>query len=275
MKHVTVKGERVPALGFGTWQLSGAGCVAAVREALAIGYRHLDTAQLYGNEAEVGEAIRQSQVPRRQIFLTTKVAPDNLAPAAVRRSTEESLRKLDLDHVDLLLVHWPSAAVPLAETLGAFARLRESGKTRFIGVSNFTHALLRQAIEDDGFDLFCNQVEYHPFLSQRMLLPYMQRHGLLLTAYAPLARGLVAQDPTIAEIARRHGKSPMQVALRWLVDQEGVAAIPRSSRRAHSEANFAIFDFTLSGEERQAIDALRGGRRLVDPCGWAPEWDPA
>jgi 2,5-diketo-D-gluconate reductase B len=274
MKFVTIKGTRVPALGFGTWQLSGRTCVDAVKDALAIGYRHIDTAQVYGNESEVGEALRNSRVPRGDIFLTTKVAPGQLAASAVRRSTEESLRKLGVDHVDLLLIHWPTRDVPLAETLGAFAALRQAGKTRFIGVSNFTVAHLRQTVEEHSADILCNQVEYHPFLSQRPVLDYLRRHDIMLTAYTPLGRGLVPNDPTIGAIAKKHDKTAAQVALRWLVDQDGVSAIPRSSSKAHTAANFAIFDFALDGEDRAAIDALRGNRRVVNPA-WAPDWDAA
>jgi 2,5-diketo-D-gluconate reductase B len=273
MKDVVVKGVSVPALGFGTWALTGGTCRDAVSDALAIGYRHIDTAQMYGNEAEVGAAIRASSVPRDQIFLTTKVAPDRLSTEGVRQSTDESLRKLGLDQVDLLLIHWPSQGVPLAETLGAFAGLREAGKTRFIGVSNFTLALLGETVETIGADILCNQVEYHPFLSQHRLLDYQRPRGIMLTAYSPLGRGLVQNDPTIAGIAHKHGVVPGQVGLRWLVDQDGVSAIPRSSDRAHIEANFRIFDFRLDAEDRAALDALGGNRRVVNPAGWAPEWD--
>ena len=274
MKYLDMKGTRVPALGLGTWQLSGGACIEAVSEALGLGYRHIDTAQMYGNEAEVGRALRGSGVPRDEIFLTTKVAPGNLAAADVRRSTEESLRRLGLDHVDLLLIHWPSGEAPLGETLGAMEALRDAGKTRFIGVSNFNVALIDEAIERHGADLLCNQVEYHPFLSQRAVLAALSRRGMMLTAYAPLARGAVGRDATLAAIARRLGKSPAQIALRWLIEQDGVAAIPKAARREHLAANIDIFDFSLAAEDRTAIDARRGERRLVDPGGWSPRWDP-
>ena len=274
MKYLEIKGARVPALGLGTWQLSGSACVTAVSEALALGYRHIDTAQMYGNEAEVGRALRQSGVPRGDIFVTTKLAPGNLAAADVRRSSEESLRKLGLDHVDLLLIHWPSGDAPLGETLAAMGKLRAAGKTRFIGVSNFNVKLLDEAIERHGADLLCDQVEYHPFLSQRAVLAALQRRRMMLTAYSPVARGSVGRDATLTAVARRHGKSPAQIALRWLIEQENVAAIPKAGRHEHLAANIDIFDFTLTPEESQAIDALRGDRRLVDPGGWAPRWDP-
>ena len=274
MEYREIKGTRVPALGLGTWQLSGRSCFETVRQALDLGYRHIDTAQMYGNETEVGWAIRESGIDRDAIFLTTKIAPGNMAAAAVRRSTEESLRRLATDHVDLLLIHWPAGEVPLGETLGALARLRDAGKARHIGVSNFNVALLEEAVATQGADIFCNQVEYHPYLSQRAVLAAVRRHGLLLTAYSPLARGRIQRDPALASIARSYGKSPAQVALRWLLDQDGVAAIPKAAGRAHLAANLAIFDFALRPEHRAAIDALDDNYRVVDPAGWAPDWDP-
>lgn len=273
MQEIAIKGVRVPALGFGTWQLSGRSCVEAVHGALELGYRHIDTAQMYGNESEVGRALRDSGIARGEIFLVTKVAPGNYARAAVRRSTEESLRRLGVDQVDLLLIHWPTGERPIAETLGAMAELREEGKTRFIGVCNFTVKLLEEAVEGLGADLLCNQVEYHPFLSQRAVLGALERHGLMLTAYTPLARGQVQRDATLVKIGRKYGKSPVQVALRWLLDQPHVAAIPKAASRAHAAANIDIFDFRLAPEDRAAIDALRGNHRVVDP-GWGPDWDP-
>lgn len=273
MKYLDIKGARVPALGLGTWQLNGRGCFEAVRHALDLGYRHIDTAQMYGNETEVGWATRESGL-RDQIFLTTKLAPGNHAAAAVTRSTEESLRRLATDHVDLLLIHWPTGEVPLGETLDALAALRRAGKTRYIGISNFNAALLEEAVGTHGADLLCNQVEYHPYLSQRAVLAAVRRHGMMLTAYSPLARGRVLRDPVLSAIGRNYDKSPAQVALRWLLDQDGVVAIPKASSRAHLAANLAVFDFTLSATDRAAIDALRVGYRVVDPAGWAPDWDP-
>ncbi len=272
MKTIEVKGALVPALGLGTWQLGGRQCVEAVRQALALGYRHIDTAQMYGNESEVGRAIRESGVPRGEIFLTTKLAPGNYAAARARRATEESLKRLGLDAVDLLLIHWPTGEAPLGETLAAMARLRAEGKTRFIGVSNFNVALLEEAVATHGADIICNQVEYHPFLSQRAVKAALARFGLMLTAYSPLGRGLVQRDKTLAALARKYGKSPAQLALRWLVDQATVAAIPKAASPAHLAANLDIFDFALAEADRAAIDALAANRRVVDP-GWGPEWD--
>jgi len=271
MKFIEVKGARVPALGFGTWPLSGADCSRAVAEAIAVGYRHIDTAQLYGNEAEVGAGIKRSGVARDELWITTKLSRDHLNAEAAARSTLESLGKLGLDHLDLLLIHWPSRTVPLAETLEAMTRLRQAGKTRFLGVSNFTTRLLDEAVRHA--DIICDQVEYHPFLAQRAVLGAVKKHGLFLTAYAPVARGRAPGDRTLQAIGRKHGKSAAQVALRWLLDQDNVAAIPKAGSRAHMEANLAIFDFALSAEDRAAIDALGGDRRIVDIAGWSPDWD--
>ncbi|HZB89818.1 MAG TPA: aldo/keto reductase [Stellaceae bacterium] len=273
MKTIEVKGARVPALGFGTWQLSGRGCAQAVHHALELGYRHIDTAQMYGNETEVGRAIRDSGIARGDIFLTTKVAPGSLAAPALRRSVAESLKRLGVEQVDLLLIHWPTGEAPLGETLGALAALRREGKTRFIGVSNFTVKLLDETIETHGADILCDQVEYHPFLSQRAVLAAVARHGLMLTAYTPLARGRAQRDETLAAIGAKHGKTAAQIALRWLIDQPNVAAIPKAGSRAHAAANIDIFDFALAAEDRAAIDAMRGDLRVVDP-GWGPHWDP-
>jgi 2,5-diketo-D-gluconate reductase B len=273
MKEVAVKGARVPALGLGTWQLSGRQCYDAVRTALDLGYRRVDTADMYGNQDEVGRAIRESGIARDEIFLTTKIPPGKLRATDARRSADDSLRRLGMPYVDLLLIHWPSGEAPLAETLGAFAAMKAAGKTRFIGVSNFNVKLLGEAVGCSGDDLLCNQVEYHPFLSQRAVLAAVRKHGMMLTAYAPVAKGRAAGDRTLEAIGRKYGKSAAQVSLRWLIEQDNVAAIPKASSRAHLEANLAIFDFSLSPEDRAAIDALQGGRRLLDVSGWSPEWD--
>jgi 2,5-diketo-D-gluconate reductase B len=275
MIFIELKGAKVPALGFGTWPLSGEDGMRAVRTAIELGYRHIDTAQLYGNESEVGRAIAESRLPRAELWLTTKLAPNNLAARDVKKSAEASLNKLGTDYVDLLLIHWPSKTVPMQETLGALAELRAAGKTRFIGVSNFTVKLLAEAVERHSADLLCDQVEYHPFLSQRAVLDAVRKHGMMLTAYSPVARGRVAESEPLAALARKYGKTPAQMALRWLVEQDGVAAVPKAGSRAHAEANLAIFDFALEPRDRAAIDALAGNGRLVDIGGWAPDWDKA
>ena len=262
MRTIDHHGSRVPVLGLGTWELRGQGCVEAVDRALALGYRHLDSAQGYYNEAEVGAGLRRSGVPRDQVFLTTKVRPRNYPSGDVRSSTEASLAALGVDYVDLLLMHWPSRVVPLEETLGAMRDLRDRGLVRHLGVSNFAPSLLRRAHE--LAEVFTNQVEYHPFLSQTVLLREAERLDHLLTAYSPVARGKVDEDPVLQEIGAAHGKTPGQVALRWLIQQPRVLAIPKAASEANQRRNIEIFDFTLSDDEMAAIHALDRDERLVD-----------
>ncbi len=272
MKMLTHSGTRMPALGLGTWQLTGSACARAVRGALDLGYRHIDTAQAYGNEAEVGSAIAESGVDREQLFLTTKLWTDRLSRADVLRSAEESLRRLRTDRLDLLLIHWPNPRVPLAETLEAMAELREAGKLRHIGVSNFPVALLREAVEEVGADIFCDQVEYHPLLSQRPVLDYLRPRGMPLVAYSPLAHGKVLTHPEVRRIASKHGATPAQVSLAWLLGQDGVAAIPKASGMEHLRDNLAALDLDLDPADRAALDRLQGHTRTVAPS-WAPNWD--
>ncbi|MDQ3973332.1 MAG: aldo/keto reductase [Actinomycetota bacterium] len=271
MQFVQVQGEQVPALGLGTWLLRGDDCRRAVREALEVGYRHFDTAQMYGNEDAIGRVLRSNMVvDRDQLFITTKLNNRNHAPRDVLASTDDSLRRLGIGYVDLLLVHWPVAFEALPATLEAMVKLRDDGKARNLGVSNFTTEQVETARRHAP--IFCNQVEYHPFLAQPDQLALARDRGLLLTAYCPLARGQVAHDPTLNEIGRRHHKTAAQVALRWLVDQEPVAAVPKASSRQHLEENLAIFDFELTDEDRDEIAALDRGERLIDPP-FAPAWE--
>ena len=270
MLYIDVHGHAVPALGFGTWQIKGDAAYASVLDALDIGYRHLDTAQMYRNEAEVGRALAESGLPRGDVFLTTKLWRDHLAPDDVRRTAEESLERLGTDHVDLLLIHWPNDAVPLEDTLEAMVGLREAGKTKLIGVSNFPPALVRRALAVVP-DLACDQVEHHVYLGQQTLRALAREKGLMLTAYSPLAQGQVFADETLRRIGEAHGKTAGQVALRWLLQQDRTAAIPKASSHAHRQANFDVFDFDLTPDEMAEIDALEESRRLVDP-GFAPAW---
>lgn len=270
MIYATVQGVEVPALGLGTWELNGAACRDAVEHALALGYRHLDTAQGYDNEAEVGEGLRRSGVPREEVFLVTKVKPDNFRRERVLASTLESLTKLRTDYVDLLLMHWPNPEVPLEETLSAFLELRDQGAVRRLGVSNFPAKPVDEAQEVAR--IFANQVEYHPYLGQETLVEQARAHDYLLTAYSPIARGKVLDDPVLREIGEAHGKTPVQVTLRWLVQQDHVAAIPKAASAKNRESNLDIFDFELSGDEMTRISALGRGERLVDPEG-GPDWD--
>jgi 2,5-diketo-D-gluconate reductase B len=264
-------GTPVPTLGFGTSRLLGAEAREGVAHALALGYRHVDTARAYENEAEVGAGLRASGVPRSEVWLTTKVWQDQLRAPDVRRSAEASLRDLGTDYVDLLLVHWPNPDIPLAETLGALQTLRAEGKARHLGVSNFPPGLLREAFALQP-DLVTDQVEYHPYLAQDALLGELRPRGAFLTAYTPLAKGAVLEDPVIREIAEAHGKSPVQVTLRWFLQQEGVAAIPKAASARHREANLAVFDFALSDDEMDRIHGLARGHRLSDPD-WGPDWE--
>ncbi|MGO4284774.1 aldo/keto reductase [Bosea sp. TAB14] len=268
----TIQGEVIPALGFGTFEITGPAGEAAIRTAIDLGYRQIDTAIRYGNEAEVGRAIRASGVPRAELFVTTKIWFNDLAPETVHRRVDESLDRLGLDQVDLLLVHWPTKDVPLAETLAAFAEEKRKGRTRLIGVSNFPVALLDEALEIHKAELFCNQVEYHPFLSQEKLLARMRRAGMLLNAYQPIARGKVFDNDLLNALGRKYGKSAGQVTLRWLVQQDGVGAIPRSSKPENMRANLELFDFELSPEDMAAIHGLARGQRYSS-FEWAPAWD--
>ena len=270
MIYANVQGEAIPALGLGTWLLRGDACVDAVTHALDLGYRHIDTAQSYENEAAVGQALRQSGLDREQLFLTTKIGLDNLRPKDARRTSEDSLRRLQTEYVDLLLIHWPSEEVEPERTLDVMMKLQDEGKTRLIGVSNFPPSWLERAAQHAP--VVCNQVEYHPFLSQAENLALAEKYDLLITAYSPIARGRVFDDATLQAIGAAHGKNPAQVALRWLVQQGRVAAIPKAASAEHRASNFAIFDFTLSDDEMAQISNLARDERLVDPD-WAPAWE--
>ena len=273
MHYVEAHGARIPALGFGTFRLDGKAARRMVGCALEIGYRHIDTAQMYGNEAEVGEAIASSAIARDEIWLTTKIWPDNFRDGELQRAAAESVERLRTEP-DVLLLHWPNPRVPLEETIGALNAVKRRGLARHVGISNCPSALIRESVALSEAPLILNQVEYHPYLSQRTVLAELQRHGMALTAYAPIAQGKVFSDPTLERIGGRHGKNPGQVALRWLLQQDAVAAIPRSSREANAKANFDIFDFTLSADEMAEIAALaRPDGRVVTAAGMAPQWD--
>lgn len=275
MDFIAIRGISVPVLGFGTYQLTGPDCIAAVTRALETGYRHIDTAQIYGNETEVGEAIRGSGVPRSEVFLTTKVWMDRVRDGELQKSVRESLERLKVDYVDLLLIHWPVTEVPLAEQMRALTEVQAEGKARLIGVSNFTVGQMREVVETCGAPIAANQVEYHPFLSQKPVLDYVRAHDMFLTAYSPLARGTVAGDPLLQKIGAKYGKSGGQVTLRWLIQQEKVAAIPKAASLKNMKANFDIFDFRLTDEEMGSISALaRPDGRIINPQ-WSPQWDIA
>ena len=273
MRVVTVRDVHVPALGLGTYCLNGEAALRMVSYALDIGYRHIDTAQEYRNEAEIGAAISASSVPRQDIWLTTKVWLDRFRDGDLQRSVEESVRRLRTEP-DLLLLHWPNPRVPLRATIEALNDVKRRGLSKHIGVSNFTVALMRKALALSREPLLVNQVEYHPYLSQRTVLDMLRAHGMALIAYSPLALGRVFRDPTLRSMGERYGKNPGQVALRWLLQQESVLAIPRSSHEAHVKSNLDVFDFQLSASDMAEISALASPQgRLVDPAGLAPAWD--
>jgi 2,5-diketo-D-gluconate reductase B len=271
MLHVTPHGVRIPALGLGTFGLNGRVAERIVGHALEVGYRHIDTAQMYGNEAEVGAAIARSAVPRGEIWLTTKIWPDHFRAGAFLRAAEQRVASLGTEP-DLLLLHWPNPDVPLAETVGALNDAKNRGFARHIGISNFPTALIREAVAHSPAPLLVDQVEYHPYLGQSAVLGELARHGMALTAYSPVGRGAVFRDPTLQRIGKAHGKNAGQVTLRWLL-QQGVAAIPRSGREVNVEANFDVFDFALSDDEMAEISGLaRPDGRMVRPT-VPPDWD--
>ena len=266
-------GAKMPAIGYGTMEFPGR-ATELVTHAINIGYRHIDTARKYGTEEQVGEGIRASGIAREELWVTTKVTELDAREADFLRSAETSLKALRLDYVDLLLVHWPQPKVPFAETLGALAKAKRSGMTRHIGVSNFTLAMLEEAVRVCPEPLITNQIEYHAYLPQDRMLAALKRHGMILTAYCPVARGQLLDDPVIGEIAKAHGRTPAQICLRWLVQQPMVAAVPRALEEAHIAENLAVFDFALDDQEMQRISALRRRNvRIADPPERAPKWD--
>ena len=272
MQIVEANGARIPAIGLGTMTLRENVCVDVVSAALRGGWRHLDTAQMYGNEREVGEGIRASGVPREEVFLSTKVWHSRLAAGDFERSVDESLTRLKLAYVDLLLIHWPNAAIPLEDTLGALVKVKRAGLTRHIGVANFTVALIAEAVRLAEEPLVTNQIEVHPFIDQTKVMAACRRHGLAVTAYCPIARGKVPGNPVLERVGKAHGKSAGPVALRWLV-QQGIIPIPRTAKPERLKENLAVFDFALSDAEMTEIGALkRPDGRVVNPA-HAPKWD--
>ncbi|WP_136591519.1 aldo/keto reductase [Salinigranum halophilum] len=258
MEYVTANSVDVPALGFGTWPMKGETCRTAVEHALHTGYRHLDTAQMYNNEDAVGQAIADSEVPREDVFLVTKILRQNLAHDDVLRSVEESAQRLGTE-IDLLLIHAPSRSVPIEESIRAMNELQERGIVEHIGVSNFSVEQMRRAIAASSTPILTNQVEYHPFKSQSEVLEFCIENGVILTAYSPLGQGRVIGNEVLEGIGEQYGKTAAQVALRWLIQQEMVAAIPKASSQTHIEQNFDVFDFELTDEEMERIFDLQGG----------------
>jgi diketogulonate reductase-like aldo/keto reductase len=270
---VEAHGARIPLIGLGTWNLRGSSCVRMVEQALLLGYRHVDTAEMYDNEREVGEGLRASGLARGEVFITTKIWPSHFAPRELERAAKESLTRLQLAEVDLLLLHWPNPQIPLRETLGALSQVKRMGLARHIGVSNFTVALIDEAALAEE-PLICNQVEVHPFIDQSKVIAACRRQGMATVAYSPVARGGVKSDKLLARIAKSHGKSAAQVSLRFLV-QRGIVVIPRTSRVERLSENLAIFDFVLSEAEMAEIAGLaRHDVRIVDYAySGSPNWD--
>ena len=272
MQFVEANGAKIPAIGLGTWELRGRDCARVVEQALKLGYRHIDTAQIYENEREVGDGVRASGVRRDEIFLTTKIWTTHFAPNDLERSAKERLVRMRMSEVDLLLLHWPNPHVPLEETLGALARAKQVGLTRHIGVSNFTVALIEEAVALCPEPLVCNQVEFHPYLDQTKVKEACARHGIALVAYSPIAKGRIKTDGTLIRIGRAHHKTPAQICLRWLV-QQNVSAIPRTSKIERLSENIDIFDFRLSDKEMHEISQLHSETGRLTDYAFAPKWD--
>lgn len=264
----------IPDIGLGTYRLKGQEVINSVTTALELGYRHIDTAQMYGNEADVGRAIAESGVAREDIFLTTKIWTDRFTHDDLIKSLEESLEKLGTDHVDLVLLHWPSPdnEVPVAESIGALVEAKKRGFTRNIGVSNFTIAQIDEALGvEGGNQIVTNQIEVHPFLANKALVKHCQQKGLRVTGYMPLAVGKVMEDDILKEIADHHGVTPAQVALAWVAARD-IVVIPSSTKRAHQQSNLEAMKLSLSDDEIERINALDRGERIANPS-FAPAWD--
>ncbi|WP_404379722.1 aldo/keto reductase [Caenispirillum salinarum] len=274
MWTVPAKDAQIPALGFGTFTLSPDDCHRMVKAALEIGYRHVDTAQVYDNEDAVGAAMGESPAPREDVWLTTKVWVDKFRDGDLQKSVDDSLKRLQTDYVDLLLLHWPNRDVPLEETLKALASVKRDGRARHIGLSNFTVSLMKQAFAATEEPLAVNQVEYHPYLNQDPVLDMVRAKGMALTAYSPVAQGKIMGDETLKRIGAKYGKNEAQVTLRWLIQQDGVVAIPRTKSKEHCKTNLEVFDFELTDDDMAEIKGLnRPDGRQISPQGLAPEWD--
>ena len=273
MQHiVNAQGLNMPKLGLGTWPMLGEECTLAVEQALALGYRHVDTAAAYNNEDAVGQALVNSPTPREQIHVTSKVWWDQLQPDAMRHSMDRSLKALHSDYIDLFMIHWPGTDWDLPRTIETLVSFKEQGLARNIGVANFPLPLLRKVVEELGAPLSAIQVEYHVLLGQNALLDYARQNDLALTAYSPLARNKVSDVPALQQIPARHGELPTQVALKWLLDQPNVAAIPKASSKANQIANLEAFAVNLDDQDRALIAGLSKRERQVNPD-FAPVWD--
>lgn len=272
MDAITTQGISLPRLGLGTFRMQGTVCREAVESALALGYRHIDTAEMYANEDAIGAALASAALPRGELHVTTKVWHENLAPAAIHRSFDISLKKLRLDFVDLYLIHWPAPRMDLGAALETLMQLKQQGRIRALGVANFTVPLLKQAVEEIGAPIACNQIEYHVMLDQSKVMAYMAEKSIPLVAHCPLAQGRAAADETLVKIGLKHDAHAAQVALKWLLDQPGVAAIPKAARLESQKSNWDALKVQLDDEDRAAIAALPKDKRFVQPA-FAPDWD--
>ena len=272
MQMIAANGASIPAVGLGTWQLNDRVGARIVEQALRLGYRHIDAALIYGNEKEVGEGLHASGVRREEIFVTTKVPHTELTPPALERAVKQSLANLRLSDVNLLLVHWPNAQIPLAETMGAMCKMKKEGYARHIGISNFTVALVEEAVKFSSEPIVTNQIEWHPYLDESVVQAACRKHGIAVTAYCPIARGRAVGDEVLTRVGKRHGKTAGQVSLRWLI-QKGAVVIPRTSKVERLSENMAVFDFELSAQDMAEVDALAKPAGRVVSVGWAPRWD--
>ncbi|AJF62018.1 TPA: aldo/keto reductase [Candidatus Woesearchaeota archaeon] len=254
-------GVKIPQIGLGTWQLAGQTCGNAVKSALKLGYRHIDTAEIYGNQREIGKAIKG--FPRKELFITSKVWHGNLRYNDVLKAYENTISELQTDYLDLYLIHWPNRRIPISETFRALKKLYDEKKVRAVGISNFTIAHIEEALKHAEIPLVVNQVEFHPFLYQKELLDYCTKKGIKVTAYSPIARGAVFRNDTIIRIAEKYKKTAAQVSLRWLLEQDMVV-IPKASTEQHLKENMDVFDFKLNDEDRKKLGNF-DQKRFVDP----------
>ncbi|MEN6669376.1 aldo/keto reductase [Psychrobacter sp. B38] len=275
-KMRTAGQANIPVLGLGTWQSTGQDCIDVVKKALEMGYEHIDTAQAYDNEKEVGQGIKQSGVARDKFFLTTKIFPDDMKfqPEKLAEAAKRSLENLDTDYVDLLLLHWPDDRVPLSETIPALCELQKQGLTRHIGVSNFNIANITEAEKYADVPIVVNQVEFHPFIKQNTLQTFLNNHHILLEAYSPLARGDVFDNDTIKEIADKHNVTPAQISLAWILSDKDRVAIPKTSNPDHLQGNLDAINVSLSADELEKIGNLaRADGRKIEHPDYSPVWD--